>query len=57
MSLLEYFSVRPLICLPLNLDRLVPAPLVIYEFLVFGFAGIKLGELVALVIGCDVKCR
>lgn len=41
----------------MNLDRLVPAPLVIDEFLVLRFAGIKLGELIALVVGCNVKGR
>ena len=54
---LEHFPVRPLVRLPLNLNWLIPAPLVIDEFLVFCFTGIKLGELVALVIRCDVKGR
>ena len=56
-SLLENFPVRPLICFPLDHDRLIPAPLVIDKFSVFGFAGIKLSEFVALVIWCDVKGR
>ena len=56
-SLLEHFPVRPLICLPFKLDRLVPAPLVADEFLIFGFGGIKLSELVALVVRCDIKGR
>ena len=56
-SLLKYFSVRPLVRLALNRDRLVPAPLVIDEFFVFGFARIKLSEFVALVVGCDIKSR
>ena len=56
-GLLEYFPIRPLIRLPLKLDRLVPAPLVVNEFLIFGFAGIKLSELVALIVRCDIKGR
>ena len=56
-SLFENFPVRPLICFPLDHDRLIPAPLVIDEFSVFGFAGIKLSDFVALVIWCDVKGR
>ncbi len=56
-GLFEYFPVCPLVRFPLNLDRLVPAPLVIDEFLVLRFAGIKLGELIALVVGCNVKGR
>lgn len=56
-NLFKYFSVRPLIFLPLTLDRLIPAPLIIDKFPIFGFAGIKLGKFVALVVGCDVKGR
>ena len=56
-GLLEYFPVSPLVFLPLNLNGLIPAPLVVDEFLVFGFAGIKLGEFVAFIIGRDIKGR
>ena len=55
--LLEHFPVRPLVRLSFDLDRLIPAPLVVDEVLVFCFTGIKFGELVALVIRCDVKGR
>ena len=56
-GLLKDFTVRPLICLPLNLDRLIPAPLVIDKFSVFGLIEIKLVELIALVVGRDIKGR
>ena len=55
--LLEYLSIRPFIGLAFDLNRLIPAPLVIDEFLVLRLTGVKLRELVALVIGCDIEGR
>lgn len=37
---LEYLTIRPLILLAINLDWLVPAPLIIHKLLVLGLAGI-----------------
>ena len=53
--LLEDLAISPLVGLAANSDRLVPRPLVLYEFLVLGLAGVKFGEFVALPVGCDVE--
>jgi hypothetical protein len=53
--LLKHLPIRPFTSLPLNFNRLIPAPLVLEKFLILLLAGVKLGELVALVVGGDVK--
>ena len=53
--LLEHLPIRPLVRLTLHLNRLVPAPLVLEEFLVLRLGRVELGELVALVVGGDVE--
>ena len=54
-ALLEDFPVGPLVSLPADVDRLVPRPLILHEFAVFLAAGVKLDELVALEVRCDVE--
>lgn len=54
-TLLEDLAIRPIIGLALNVDRLVPGPLVIEKLLVLSLGGVKLGELVALPVGGDIE--
>ena len=55
--LLEHLSIRPFVGLAFDLNWLVPAPLVIDKLFVLRLTGVKLRELVALVIGCDIEGR
>jgi hypothetical protein len=55
-SLLEDLSVCPLVRLALDLNGLVPRPLVVDKGLVLGLFWVKFGELVALKVGSDVEC-
>ncbi len=55
--LFEHLAVRPLILLSLDLNRLIPAPLVLQELLVFCLCRVKLGELVALIVWSHIKGR
>lgn len=54
-NLLEDFPVSPLVGLPVGLDRLVPSPLVLHELAIFLDAGVKLDELVALIVRRDIE--
>jgi hypothetical protein len=53
--LLEDLAVGPVVLLAVGLDRLVPGPHVVNELLVLRLGGVKLGELVALVVGSNVE--
>ena len=53
--LLENLAIRPLVGLATDCDGLVPGPLVLDKLAVRGLAWVELGELVALIIGSDVK--
>jgi hypothetical protein len=53
--LLEHLPIRPLVRLAINLNRLIPAPLVLDEFLVLRLGWVELGELVTLEVGGDVE--
>ena len=55
--LLEDLAICPIVLLALDVDRLVPAPLILNELLVRGLVGIKLDELVALPVRRDIKGR
>ena len=54
-ALLEHLPIRPVILLSINLDRLVPAPLVLHELLILGLSRVELGELVALKVRGDIE--
>ena len=54
-ALLEDLAIGPLVCLALDLDGLVPRPLVLHESLVLGLAGVKLGEFIALKVWGDIE--
>jgi hypothetical protein len=53
--LLEDLAVSPLVGLAVDIDRLVPGPLVLDELLVLSLGGVKLGELVGLPVWGDVE--
>lgn len=53
--LLEDLAVSPLVGLSVDLDGLVPRPLVVDKLLVLGVLGVELGELVALIVGSDIE--
>jgi hypothetical protein len=53
--LLEDLAVRPLVALAVDVNRLVPRPLVLDERLVLGLRGVELGELVGLPVRGDVE--
>ena len=53
--LLEDLAVSPVILLAIDLDWLVPRPLVLNESLVLGLAGVQLGEFVAFPVGSDIE--
>ena len=53
--LLENFAISPVVLLAVDIDRLVPRPLVLEELLVFSLAGVELDELVAFPVRSDVK--
>lgn len=55
--LLEDLSVRPLVGLAVDVDRLVPGPHVVDKLLVLSLGGVELGELVALVVRGDIEGR
>lgn len=55
--LLEHLAVGPLVRLAVDGDGLVPRPLVVDKLLVLLALGVELGELVALVVGSDIKSR
>lgn len=54
-SLLEDLAIGPLVGLAVGLDGLIPAPLVLEEFLVLGLGGVELGELIGLPIWSDIE--
>ena len=53
--LLEDLAIRPIVLLAVDVDGLVPAPLVLDEFLIGGLVGIELCELVALPVRRDIE--
>lgn len=55
VPLFEHLPVRPLVRLAVNLDWLVPAPLVTHKLLVGSFGWVEFGELVAVDVGRDVE--
>ncbi len=55
--LLEDLAISPLVLLAVDLNWLIPRPLVLDESLVLGLAGVKLGEFVALIVRSDIESR
>lgn len=53
--LLEDLSIRPLVRLALELDRLIPAPLVLQIRLIFLLGVVQLGEFIAFIVGGNVE--
>jgi hypothetical protein len=53
--LFEHLAISPLIRLAVDLNRLVPRPLVFDECLIFRLAGIELGKGIALIIWGDIE--
>ena len=55
--LLENLPIRPLISLPLDLNRLIPSPHIIHKVPILLLARIQLRKLIALVVGRDLERR
>lgn len=55
--LLEDLAISPLIGLTIDLDWLVPRPLVIYELTVRLLSVVEFSKLVALKVRCDIESR
>ena len=53
--LLEDLAVGPLVGLAVDLNGLVPRPLVLDEGLILGLGGVELGELVGFPVGGDIE--
>ena len=56
-NLLKDLTIGPWICLPVDLDRLIPCPHILNKFFVLGITRVQLRELIALVVRRDVECR
>lgn len=57
LHLFEDLTIRPLVRLPIDHNRLILAPLVLQKLLVLRLSGVKLDEVVAIIVGSDVKGR
>jgi hypothetical protein len=55
LNLLEDLAISPWVILSVNSNRLLPGPLLVDELLVLWLGGIELGELIALVVRCDIE--
>jgi hypothetical protein len=55
LNLLEDLAISPWVILSVNSNRLLPGPLLVDELLVLRFGVVKFGELVALIVWCDIE--
>lgn len=55
LHLLEDLPIGPLVCLAVDLNRLVPRPHLLDELLVGRLVRVQLDELVALPVGSDIE--